>query len=631
MCGIVGLVDLKKQFGELAIKKLIKAMADQQTHRGPDDSGIWLNEGKNAALGQRRLSIIDLSVEGHQPMSAPKAKSTVTYNGEIYNFEQIRDKLISKGCTFKSRSDTEILPYLFDDLDPAPLSRLVGMFAFGIWNEEKSAIMLARDAFGKKPLYIYQDENFFAFASEIHSFYCLPGFTREIDKSAIGEYLVLGYFPGPKTIYKNVRMIEPGTWETFEFKGQRDTIPKQIDKGRFFHFESIENPSTQKLDRRIVKDRLKTLLINAVERRLISDVPLGAFLSGGVDSALIASIVRKELGRELDTFSIGFANSAESEHEAAREIAAFLGTRHHDKLLDPDGLEMIVKIAEVLDQPNGDSSCLPTYLLSEFARQKVTVCLSGDGGDELFGGYGRYRDTLNDLNNEDSIRNHFGLDPKTVKPSDIYMSLRWHIWLPSQAEKLAGGLTEDAKQRIGGWRNILNNTDKPLMHRMRNIDTWLYMPGSVLPKVDRMSMQHSLEVRCPLLDREFAEFAMGIDQGDCWIPPQTTKSILKQIASEYLPREWMYRSKKGFGLPSAAWSMDKVISQCNEILLGKGNIISTVLDPDSLREVVEHQSVPSNFSIYQMWPLLVLELWLKAQDNKIEKAAKSAIDELQTA
>ncbi len=364
---------------------------------------------------------------------------------------------------------------------------------------------------------------------------------------------------------------------------------------------------------------------------MIADVPLGAFLSGGVDSALIASIVRKELGRELDTFSIGFANSAESEHEAAREIAAYLGTNHHDKLLEPDGLTMISKIAEVLDQPNGDSSCLPTYLLSEFARQKVTVCLSGDGGDELFGGYGRYRDTMNDLGNPDSIRNHFGLDPDTARPSDIYMSLRWHIWLPSQAEKLLGGLGDATNARIESWRGILNNESKPLMHRMRDIDTWLYMPGAVLPKVDRMSMQHSLEVRCPLLDRDFAEYAMGISQSDCWIAPSTTKSILKQIASEYLPEEWMYRSKKGFGLPSAAWSMDNVIAQCQSILLGKNNIISTILDADALREVVEHQSIPSNFSIYQMWPLLVLELWLQAQDTKIENAAKSALKSLEMA
>lgn len=625
MCGIVGVVALENTPDSRQLAGLVRRMADLQAHRGPDDSGVWVDAAAGLALGHRRLSVIDLRPEGRQPMGAPGCRVMVTFNGEIYNFQSIRARLEARGCRFNSRSDTEILPHLFDGLDPSALSQLVGMFAFAVWNPDRRRLMLARDAFGKKPLYIYDDGSTFAFASEIQSFYALERFDDTVDADAVAEYLMLGYLPGPRTIYRKVRMLPAGSWATFAFEDGR---AEQVDAGAFFQFHARPAPALAGVDRRVVKDRLRSLLVEAVERRLITDVPLGAFLSGGVDSALVCALVRRELGRELDTFSIGFEGSAESEHEQAREIAGHLGTRHHDRMLAPEGLGMMDHIAGVLDQPNGDSSCLPTWLLCQFAREQVTVCLSGDGGDELFGGYGRYRDTLNDLADPQRIAAMgLGIAPEKARPSDVYMSLRWHIWLPSQARSLMGGLSSGVEQLVESWRAVLDDPADPALHRMRNIDTWLYMPGAVLAKVDRMSMQHALEVRCPLLDRDFATYAMGLHEQDCWIAPATTKSILKEIASEYLPRDWMYRSKKGFGLPSQAWSAGAILGQCRDALQAPGARIRTLLDPSALDATIAHQSQPGCFSIYQLWPLLILQKWLAAQPARIAAAQTAAARE----
>lgn len=620
MCGIAGVVDLKGKLSTDKLESLITAMCDVQTHRGPDASGVWLDQEAGVALGHRRLSIIDLSPEGRQPMSAEGCKSWVTFNGEIYNFNELRDRMLARGQKFHSRSDTEILPVLFDNLEPGPLARLNGMFAFGVYNPQLRQILLARDAFGEKPLYIYEDENYFAFSSEMQSFYCLPGFKAQIDRDAVAEYLLLGYLPGPKTIYRHVRQLGAGS---FERVAVLKKSAKVVDRGRFFHFAAHENPALREIDRRAFKERLRDLAIKSVEQKMISDVPLGAFLSGGVDSALVVSLVRKELGRDIDTFSIGFEGSAESEHEQAREIADHLGSKHHDQMLAPSGLDMIRRIAGVLDQPNGDSSCLPTYLLCEFARKHVTVCLSGDGGDELFGGYGRYRDTMNEWGNPERIRSAHGIDPALARPSDLYMSLRWHIWMPEHVKGFLGGMPDYATERVESWRAVLNADHSPVMHRMRTIDAQLYMPGAVLAKVDRMSMQHSLEVRCPLLDRDFAEAAMGVWEDDCWIAPDVTKSILKEIALEYLPREWLYRPKKGFGLPSNAWSMDNMVELCRDVLKADNTAVSAVVDSAYLHQMVDFQSQPGQFSIYQMWPLVMLELWLQAQPEKIAANAKA--------
>ena len=618
MCAIVGVIDLHRRLGREDLASLVTVMRDTMVHRGPDDAGLWVDPEAGCALGHRRLSIIDLSADGRQPMTAVGSPAVVTFNGEIYNFMEIRERLARNGAAFRSRSDTEVLPNLFEDLDPGPLSTLSGMFAFGVWRPDLRQLLLARDAFGKKPLYVYQDQAFFAFASEIQAFYALPTFDTALDREALAEYLLLGYFPGPRTIYRRVRQVEPGSFERLSFQGSE---PARLAGGRFFRFAAMDRPSISQIDKDALKHRLKSSLIAAVDQRMISDVPLGAFLSGGVDSSLVVAIVRRELQREINTYSIGFEGSPESEHEDARAIATHLGATHHDRLLKPDGVALIHHIAGVLDGPNGDSSCLPTYLLSEFARREVTVILSGDGGDELFGGYGRYRDTMNELADPELLRRVHGIDPATATPADLYMSLRWHVWLPAQADALLGGLPPETQARLAGWRAALNDPSTPPMHRMRTIDAELYLPGAVLAKVDRMSMQHALEVRSPLLDTQFAEIAMGLSEEDCWVRPDVTKKLLKEIASEYLPREWMFRSKKGFGLPSSAWAMADVIALCGDVLDGSATRLRDHLDRGALSATVKAQSREEQFSIYQMWPLLILELWLREQPAKIQRVS----------
>lgn len=618
MCGVVGVIDLANSLSPESLERLVVSMRDLMPHRGPDDVGVWVDATNGCALGHRRLAIIDLSPDGRQPMGGVGVDTVVAYNGEIYNFESIKARLVAQGRKFRSRSDTEILPHLFADLDPGPLSILSGMFAIAVWNPRDRRLLLARDAFGKKPLYVYEDGRFFAFASEIQAFYALPGFDATIDRTALSEYLLLGYLPGPRTIYERVRQVEPGAYEKIGF--DRGGV-RPIERGRFFTFAAQTRPNVAGVDKKALRTRLKARLVDAVEQRMISDVPLGAFLSGGVDSSLVVAVVRKELGRPISTFSIGFEDSPDSEHEAAREVAAHLGSDHHDAMLRPDGLAMIERIAGALDQPNGDSSCLPTYLLSEFTRRHVTVALSGDGGDELFGGYGRYRDTLNELSDPELLRRTHGVDPAKATLADLYLSPRWMISSPANTARLLGLMPAETTRRLDQWRSLLNDAASPAVHRMRTIDANVYMPGSVLPKVDRMSMQHSLEVRCPLLDVQFAEIAMGISGDDCWAAPADTKRILKDIAADYLPRAWMDRPKKGFGLPANAWGKDGLLQLCRRILTTSDSMLGAHLDRRALSEMIEAQARPGQFSIYQLWPLATIELWMRAQPAKLADAS----------
>jgi asparagine synthase (glutamine-hydrolysing) len=357
-------------------------------------------------------------------------------------------------------------------------------------------------------------------------------------------------------------------------------------------------------------ETLRELLQRSVQRRLVSDVPLGAFLSGGVDSSLIVAMMTRELGRDVKTFSIGFAGTDESEHEHAREIAKLLGTDHHDEIIEIDAVHMADEIAGALDEPNGDSSCLPTYLLSRFARQQVTVVLSGDGGDELFGGYRRYTDTIADAANWNARLRTLLFRGRWWKPANGYLSPRLLIFGPDNLTRLMGGLPPAIDGVLDDWRRELNDPRLPLIHRMRNLDAATYLPGAVLAKVDRMSMQSSLEVRCPLLDRSVARFAEGLDAADCFRAPSTTKPLLRTLAERYLPAELMQRPKMGFGLPSNSWSRDDMLSLARDTVAAPGGELGNHVDRAALRALVDRLEQPGQFSIYQLWPLLILEFWL---------------------
>jgi len=606
MCGIAGLIDWGAGFGREKLASIALEMRDSMTHRGPDDAGIWVNDSGNCALAHRRLSIIDLSADGKQPMCNEDGTIWVTFNGEIYNFQQLRTQLIAEGHCFRSHTDSEVLPHLFEKMEPEYLELLDGMFAFAAWNEREKRLLLARDPFGEKPLYFSEGPGWFAFSSELKALRSVPSFDASVDREALSLYLLLQYVPAPQTIFSGARKLPPGHYLEADFS--QEGAPK-IRIAQYARFCPTE-PST-KPDRVREVDQLGEIVVEAVEKRLVSDVPLGAFLSGGVDSSLVAAIATKELGRKLKTFTIGFEGSSDSEHIAAREIADHLGTDHYERILKPDAIALVDEIASRLDEPNGDSSCLPTLLLCQHAREHVTVALSGDGGDEMFGGYGRYRDTLNE---EGGWARRFlrrtGLGGGW-RASAVYLSPRWLIFQPEQVNALVRGMPDRVRQILQEWEVLLDDPRSPLLDRMRNLDTMTYMPGAVLAKFDRMSMQVSLEVRCPLLDSKLARFAETLSVDSCWKPPGETKRILKQLASRYLPEEWMNRRKLGFGLPANAWSKEEVLSLSNELLLGTNSKLRDYVDPSVLEKMVAKQAEDNCFSIYQVWPLLILEAWLR--------------------
>jgi asparagine synthase (glutamine-hydrolysing) len=314
----------------------------------------------------------------------------------------------------------------------------------------------------------------------------------------------------------------------------------------------------------------------------------------------------------VQTFSIGYRDTDETEHHYAQEVATHLGTRHHEHLLMPDALELIEHLARVLDEPNGDSSCLPTFLLSKYTRQFVTVALSGDGGDELFGGYGRYGVTINEMGSWWERTKIRWRGRTTPTAADRYLSPRWLILQPEQVAALTGGMPDGAARTIARWRALLDDESRPLIHRLRNIDAEYYMPGAVLAKVDRMSMQSSLEVRCPLLDRDVAAFARELPARHCWQPPDVGKFLLKRLAERYLPHGVIHRRKMGFGLPTQSWSRDKMLGMAEDALGAPSSVLAGLLDRDALRRMLDAQHVAGQFSIYQVWPLLLLELWLRA-------------------
>jgi len=633
MCGICGIVDSTQRIPREELGPLIVRMRDELTHRGPDDAGVWISppgEGPVVALGHRRLSIIDLSPEGRQPMGNEDGGVQVVFNGEIYGFQSLRRTLESQGHRFRTRSDTEVLTHLFESCAgeglAARVDALDGMFAFAVWNRDERRLLLARDAFGKKPLYWLQRGGLVAFASELRCFRHLPGFTGELDDEALAEYLLVQYCHAPRTIFRDVRKVEPGCLVLMDFSATDASSDGAAPEPRVHHerhwsFDArgpARAPLGTSLDEEA--DVLQSLIVEAVRKRLMSDVPLGAFLSGGVDSSLVVAVMRKDLGCEVESFSIGFSDTEDTEHEFARETAQLLGTTHRDDVLRPDVMSLVHTIADGLDEPNGDSSCLPTWLLCRHARQHVTVALSGDGGDELFGGYGRYRDTLNEFGSRlERLKRALRGRPAS-RASDLYLSPRWLIWQPEDAAELLtgradGALPEAAAEELRAWRRLLDDGSRPLMHRMRTLDANTYMPGAVLAKVDRMSMQHSLEVRCPLLDKEVARFAMGLSTDSCWRPPAETKRILKHLAARYLPAEWMHRRKMGFGVPANSWSPKPFLAMARDLLLSQESQVLHRFDRQALQRRIDLMEQPGWFSIYRLWPLVILELWLRRLES----------------
>jgi asparagine synthase (glutamine-hydrolysing) len=615
VCGIAGIVSKNERLAPSYLAELVKEMADCIPYRGPDDYGVWLDPDGRCSLSHRRLAIIDTSSAGHQPMVAANHRAVVTFNGEIYNFLELKPELEANGESFLTRSDTEVLLTALRSWGTDALTKLDAMFAFGYYDLDRRELLLARDIFGEKPLYYVDTPNYFAFASELHALTLMPSFDARIDAGTLAAFLGFQYVPAPKTIYASARKLPPGCFLVLGPDGE----PRV---NQYYQFTtSAARHSTRSLDD--LADELEALLVTSLRRRLISDVPLGAFLSGGIDSSTIAALVTKKLNMSLKTFSIGFSGDANSEHFQAAETARHLGTDHYEQVLDGYPIALGTHIGSILGEPNGDSSCVPTYLVSRLARETVTVALSGDGGDELFGGYGRYFATVD----EDDRKRHGDASLSEWRAGDAYLSSRALVHTDRDISSLMGEIPESYALDIGRRRRAINRDERPLLNVMREFDAGTYLPDDVLAKVDRMSMQHSLEVRAPLLGRDIAAFAMGLAADDLYGRGQG-KLVLKRVASRYLPMEWLTRPKRGFGIPMHLWNKETLLPTTRDLLLSHDCRLSAWISHDRLARYLTE--LENDFHAYRCWGLFILETWLRRHPGipALTKISTDAADAL---
>ena len=602
MCGVAGLYKVAADASIGA--DLVRRMTDQMVHRGPDAEGFWVDEKRRCILGHRRLSVIDTSESGRQPMTGANGRWVITFNGEIYNFSELKRELEAKNIRFRGRTDTEVLIEAIAFWGIEALPKLDGMFAFAAFDTLSGELLLARDAFGEKPLYYLElSSGMYAFASELQALEQLPNFDAEVSLDAMAEVLMFQYIGAPRTIYRSVKKLPPGSWMRLALQQ-----PPQIS--RFFEFcpgkAGFQNTRIIPL-----ADELEDILLRSTKRRLISDVPLGAFLSGGVDSSTVCALIRKKLGLPLKTFSMGFKNAPESEHVAAREMATAIGSDHHEQILAPDPGAFLTDIGRELDEPNGDSSCMPTYLLAQFARRQVTVAVSGDGGDELFSGYDRYFVTL------DEEQSH----PRNWHPGTAYYSNRILVSTERYIEELFGSVPNGLKNHIENLRSELTDETVPLFCRLRKTDVDNYLPGAILAKVDRMSMRHSLEVRTPFLNIEIARFAERLPL-DVLYRHRVGKLLLREVAYRYLPRILVDAPKRGFGIPMSTWARHSLLKAASTLLDREDGRLKEVLDRSSIESFLKRQRSKDGFSTYQLWSLVMLESWLRHHPARLDNARR---------
>jgi asparagine synthase (glutamine-hydrolysing) len=617
MCGIAGMVGAER--GCIADAAVLHRMCDVIAHRGPDDDGYYLKGA--VGLGMRRLSIIDLST-GHQPISNEDETVWIVFNGEIYNFPELRDELRERGHVFRTNTDTEVIVHLYEDLGPDCVRRLRGMFAFAIYDTRNRSLLLARDRLGKKPLHYANHGEWFLFGSEIKSLLeAAPGLT-EVNRDGILNYFYFGYIPDPQSAFKRIHKLPPG--HILEFRNGSVAVKSYWDLPAYGNNAAIsEEECLEELERRLAE---------AIRMRLISDVPLGALLSGGVDSSLVVGLMAKATSQPVKTFTIGFDHSQFDETQYARQVADTFATDHHELILKPDVVGTLEKLTPGLEEPFADSSILPTYYVSCLARQHVTVALSGDGGDELFAGYDRYARLLQ--------RNHLnGL------PGWLGQAYRDHIFhkLPSfygrrflfNASLPLRDRYIDSVSHFPAWgreralfsRDFLQFADsvaspldlfrsyfddapaQDLISRLLYLDTKTYLPFDILTKVDRMSMATSLEVRVPMLDHVFVEWAASLPLS-LKFRSGNGKYILKKLAERVgVPREVLYRPKRGFAMPLVHWMRRELKRDLVEILLEPRTLDRGYYSKTALQNLVAEHTSGRRDRSHEIWLLLMLELW----------------------
>lgn len=607
MCGICGYA------GQDALSVPIGAMTNTLRHRGPDAAGLW--QGEKAALGHRRLAIIDLSEAANQPMWTPDGRYGIVYNGEVYNHQELRRQLIGHGVLFRSQSDTEVVLLGFRQWGVRVLPMLRGMFAFAVWDNQSQELLLARDGIGIKPLFYAKLPQGIAFGSEIKALLALPAVEKKINPAAIDAYLEMGYVPGPETIYQNIRALRPGHWLQYR--------KNELQSGSFWipDFMSLAMGGNEE----DLIDALDNELNKAVSSHLVADVPVGAFLSGGIDSSLVAAVAQKHMGDGMRTFTIGFEGGGD-ERAYASVVASHIGSNHQEKLATPDIVKFLPQMIASLEQPFFDNSILPTYLVSQFARQHVKVVLSGDGGDEPFAGYEwtRFALALPNLPLKWKPKGwqwayqsgvggllkklvfdigHSG-DERYLRRLTVSSALRHWLYTPDYWSQVM----DRTGPSIAKLMEIAPVQDK--RDRFLYADLCAYLPEDVLFKVDRMSMAHGLEVRVPLLDSQLLSWVLKLPF-DMRYRHARGKYLLRKVAARYLPSVILKPRKQGFGIPIGRWLREELLCPVKKMFLSDRFKQRGIIRPQRAMDLLE-MHLSHRFELgHRLWSLVILEAWAR--------------------
>lgn len=620
MCGIAGFTQFNHQFGS---EQTLEKMGDAILHRGPDAGGVYLTD--QVGFCHRRLSIIDLSESGNQPMVSHDGRFIIVFNGEIYNFLSLREELKKQNYPFKTHTDTEVLLALYEQIGKEVLTKINGMFAFSIWDTTKQTLFMARDRIGKKPLYYYKHENDIVFASELKAMLTLPEIPRKIRIDAVYDFFAYQYIPDPKTIFENIYKLEPGHY--------LEITETSFKKTKYWDISFAKQSKHSEAE---IKEELQQLLNECTKKRMISDVPLGAFLSGGVDSSGIVAMMAKNSEPKVTTCTIGFDSEQFNETEFAKAVAEQYHTNHHELTVHQNVKNDLEKIVSFFDEPFADPSLVPTFYVSELARQKVTVAIAGDGGDEVFAGYEKY--TTDNI--ENNLRKLF---PKIIRTtllpslacllekfnntyckrgSSLLKSLSHEpamgFYITNSQitdEQWQGIISDETKNKIGSYHPSQITTDyydqcdsHDHLSRILYTDMKTYLPGGILVKVDRMSMANSLEVRAPILDYKLLEFAATLPSNLKYKKGEK-KYILKEAFKNSLPDDILYRKKMGFSVPLADWLRNEIKLLAEQKLFNSTGGLSDYFKINEIKKLwVLHQSGECDFSTL-LWSMLIFQMW----------------------
>ncbi|GAX60368.1 asparagine synthetase [Candidatus Scalindua japonica] len=643
MCGIAGIICKE---GNRLERNFLENMTNALKHRGPDDQGIYINRNLDQngqsdsetghskvkiGLGHRRLSIIDVSENGRQPMANENETVWISYNGEIYNYRELKNDLIPHGHVFRSNSDTEVIIHGYEQYGEEIFNKLNGMFALGLWDAKREVLYLVRDRYGQKPLYYWHTSTDIAFSSELKSLTKYPYIKKEIDIHSLSRYLSYEYIPAPHSIIKDVKKLLPGHFLRWE---AGNVQIKQYWQIQFNGTEAIHSLSLPEIEHQLV-DMLK----RSVERRLISDVPLGVFLSGGIDSSCIVALMSELMSTDqIKTFSIGFEEESFDESNYAKSVSRLFGTTHHEQILTPEKMiKILPEVWDFIDEPFADASIIPTYLLSKFTREHVTVALGGDGGDELFAGYdsfqahviSRYYEKIpgflhNFIAKQIIPRipvsiNNMSLDfrmKQFLKGISYKPSIRNQVWLGSfTKEEQKGFLSEDINHIING-SNPYDDISQALdgMKFRDSLDeiifcySHFYLANDILTKIDRASMATSLEARSPFLDVEFAEFVNNLPS-KLKLRGLARKYILKRSLKNKLPKEILFRKKKGFGVPLAKWFKKELKQNLLEVLSPSRIRKEGLFNADAITVLLNDHFSGRKDNRKYIWTLFMFEMW----------------------